>query len=108
DPCVVQDGDQWVMFYYGFDYKKAQEGIAFSSDLYHWTKHPEPILSPGEPGAIDSTFAHKPAVLVHDGVLYHFYTASREWREGDPTKNWGREFRTISVAASRDVFGRRA
>lgn len=106
DPCVLQDGDQWVMFYYGYNYKKAQDGIAFSSDLFHWTKHPEPILTVGEPGEIDSIFAHKPAVIAHEGVLYHFYTASREWREGDPTKNWGREFRSITVATSVDLSER--
>ncbi|AEI43286.1 hypothetical protein [Paenibacillus mucilaginosus] len=103
DPCVLQDDAGWIMYYFGFDYRKAQEGIALSSDLLHWTKHPHPILRVGEEGSIDSIFAHKPSVITHDGVLYHFYCSCRPTRPGDPTVNYGREFRTISVAASQPI-----
>jgi len=104
DPCVLQQGDEWAMFFFGYDYQQAQEGIALSSNLVDWAKYPEPILRVGEDGAIDSVFAHKPSVITHEGVLYHFYCACRKWREGDRTKNLGNEFRTITVAASHDVF----
>ncbi|GAA4878085.1 hypothetical protein GCM10023310_67670 [Paenibacillus vulneris] len=104
DPCVLRNGDQWVMYYFGFNYKQAQEGLALSRDLFHWDKYPEPIITVGEEGSIDSIFAHKPSVITHDGVLYHFYCSCRLFKEGDPTCNYGKEFRTITVAASHPVF----
>ncbi len=106
DPCVLRDdsNDQWVLYYFGFDYHRAQEGIALSKDLFHWEKHPEPIIRIGDEGEIDSIFAHKPSVISHNGVLYHFYCSCRRNKEGDPTTNFADEFRTISVAASHNVF----
>jgi len=104
DPCVLKDGDQWVMYFFGYNYAEAQEGIAFSKNLLDWGKYPEPIIRVGKEGEIDSIFAHKPCVITHNGVLYHFYCSCREYREGDPTVNYGREFRTISVAVSEDIF----
>jgi predicted GH43/DUF377 family glycosyl hydrolase len=106
DPCVVRDGDDWVMFYYGFDGEHAQEGLAFSGDLHRWRKHPAPILRTGAPGSLDSIHAHKPSVIVHEGVLYHFYCAVRPSHSGDPAENLGGEFRSITVAASHPVFER--
>ncbi|WP_248927564.1 family 43 glycosylhydrolase [Paenibacillus hamazuiensis] len=103
DPCVLRDKDGWVMYFFGYNYKQAQEGIAISRDLLHWEKYPEPIIRVGEEGSVDEIFAHKPSVITHNGVLYHFYCASRKYKEGDPTKNWGKEFRTITVAASRPL-----
>ncbi|NLO83390.1 MAG: hypothetical protein GX094_10120 [Clostridiales bacterium] len=103
DPCVYRDGDLWVMFYFGFDGKHAQDGIAFSKDLFHWEKNPEPILRYGKPGELDEIHAHKPSVIYHDGVLYHFYCACRKYREGDPAENLGDEFRCITVATSEKV-----
>lgn len=104
DPCVLRDGDRWVMYYFGYDYNRAQEGIALSDDLLTWEKYPHPIIQVGEEGEIDSVFAHKPSVMMFNGVLYHFYCACRPYRNGDPTKNFGKEFRTISVAASQNIF----
>ncbi|MGG4032949.1 hypothetical protein ABEV74_04445 [Paenibacillus cisolokensis] len=103
DPCVLRDGDRWVMFFFGYDYKAAQEGIAFSDDLLNWTKYPEPIITVGKESELDAIFAHKPSVITHEGVLYHFYTASRRPREGDRTCNIFPEFRTITVATSRKL-----
>jgi len=91
------------MFYFGFDGKHAQDGIAFSKDLFHWEKNPEPILRYGKPGELDEIHAHKPSVIYHDGVLYHFYCACRKYREGDPAENLGDEFRCITVATSEKV-----
>ncbi|UQZ81835.1 Glycosyl hydrolases family 43 [Paenibacillus konkukensis] len=105
DPCVLLNGDEWVMYYFGFNYKKAQEGLALSRDLLNWQKHPDPIITVGEEGGIDSIFAHKPSVITHQGVLYHFYCSCRPYREGDPTCNYGKEFRTITVATSHELPG---
>lgn len=101
DPVVMRDGERnlWVMYYFGFDRKHAQEGIAFSEDLIHWEKHPDPILKAGAAGEIDCTHAHKPGVLWHNGALYHFYCACRP-TVGEEKKLLGGEYRTISVARS--------
>ncbi|MBW7458087.1 hypothetical protein ACFOLF_23720 [Paenibacillus sepulcri] len=105
DPCVLRSKDEWVMFFFGYDYRRAQEGVAVSSDLFNWEAYPEPIIRIGAEGEIDSTYAHKPTVITHNGVLYHFYCSARPSQDGDRTRNNnGREFRTITVAASRDVF----
>lgn len=110
DPVVVRDGEDWVMFYYGFDGVKGQEGIAFSKDLLHWEAYPEPIMRVGDEGEIDSRQAHKPSILMKDGMLYHFYVAVRESRpETDRSVNLDStkldqegqyEYRCISVAVS--------
>ena len=56
----------------------------------HWTKWTGPdLIAPSEPW--DKTYAHKPWVLKHDGVVYHFYCAV------------GTEGRVIAVATSRDL-----
>ncbi|MDI9418625.1 MAG: family 43 glycosylhydrolase [Firmicutes bacterium] len=103
DPYVVKDKGRWLMFYYGFNRKHAQDGLAFSRNLYDWTKLPEPILANGKEGEIDHSFAHKPSILYHNGTLYHFYCACRKYREGDPAKSLWDEFRTITFAASRPI-----
>ena len=100
---MVRDDDRWVMFLFGFDGRHAQDGIAVSRDLLHWDKHPEPILRFGAPGDLDEIHAHKPSVVSHEGVLYHFYSACRKSRDGDPTRKLGDEFRCITVATSRAV-----
>ena len=76
DPCVVLDGDVWVMFYYSLDKKgKARDLIATGTDPYHLTKSDEILIDVGPPGSIDSTYAHKPSVVYHKGALYHYYCA---------------------------------
>ncbi|WNQ13582.1 hypothetical protein MJA45_11375 [Paenibacillus aurantius] len=103
DPCVLRDGDRWAMFFFGYNYKHAQEGLALSTDLFHWSKLPEPILTVGQEGELDAIFAHKPSVISHNGILYHFYTASRRPQEGDRTCNIWPEFRSIAVATSKKL-----
>lgn len=102
DPVIRWDSrqKQWVMFYFGLGNLSACEGLAVSSDLMHWEKFPVPILTTGTGNAIDTRYAHKPSVIVHDGVLYHFYCACRPWMEGDPAGRETKEFRTITVARS--------
>ena len=90
DPQVVRLGDLWVMFYFGHRWKpKAFDTFAVSRDLVHWTKwEGAHLVEPSEPW--DETFAHKPWLLKHEGVVYHFYCAV------------GREGRVIALATSRD------
>jgi predicted GH43/DUF377 family glycosyl hydrolase len=91
DPQVVRMGELWVMFYFGAFWKpNAFDTFAVSRDLVHWTKWDGPhLIEPGEPW--EKQFAHKPWLLKHDGVVYHFYCAV------------GREGRAIALATSRDL-----
>lgn len=76
DPCVLRDGDFWVMFYFGLAADgHAREGYAWSRDLRSWTKSSEILLDVGPAGSIDSLHTHKPAVVTWDGRLEHYYTA---------------------------------
>ena len=77
DPMIQKVGDTWVMFYFGCGWggqKGAFETFAASTDLVHWTKWTgEPLVAPGE--SWDKEHAHKPWVIKHNGIVYHFYTA---------------------------------
>lgn len=75
DPQVVRMQDVWVMFYFGAFWKPgAFDTFAASRDLAHWTKWGgEDLMKSSEP--YDATFAHKPWILKHGGVVYHFYCA---------------------------------
>ena len=91
DPQIVKIGRLWVMFYFGAGFKpKAFDTFAVSKDLVHWTKwEGQHLIEPSEPW--DQTYAHKPWVLLHDGVVYHFYCAV------------GNEGRVIALATSKDL-----
>jgi len=101
DPCVLNNNDKWFMFYFGFNNKHAQEGLAVSADLFNWDKLDKSIITYGNPGELDEIHAHKPTIIFFNGILYHFYTAVRKYHEGDPTKDLGDEFRCITVATSK-------
>ncbi len=78
DPMIKKIGDVWVMFYFGYQWgpfkRNAGDTFAVSRDLVNWTKwEGTPLIFPSEPW--DRTHAHKPWVLKHDGVVYHFYCA---------------------------------
>jgi predicted GH43/DUF377 family glycosyl hydrolase len=91
DPQIVRMGDLWVMFYFGaFWQPGAFDTFACSHDLVHWTKWTgEHLIASSEPW--DKTFAHKPWILKHDGVVYHFYCAV------------GTAGRVVALATSRDM-----
>ena len=91
DPQLTKIGDVWVMFYFGAWWKpNAFDTFACSYDLVHWTKWDGPMLiEPTEPW--DKTYAHKPWVLKHDGVVYHFYCAV------------GDQGRAIALATSKEL-----
>jgi predicted GH43/DUF377 family glycosyl hydrolase len=91
DPQVVRMDDIWAMFYFGAFWRpKAFDTFACSYDLVHWTQWTGPdLVAPSEP--YDETFAHKPWLVKHDGVVYHFYCAV------------GDQGRVIAVATSKDL-----
>ena len=73
------------------DDTKAFDTFACSYDLVNWTQWDGPhLIEPSEPW--DATFAHKPWVIKHDGVVYHFYCAV------------GDQGRQIALATSRDIW----
>jgi predicted GH43/DUF377 family glycosyl hydrolase len=91
DPQLVKIGDVWVMFYFGAGWApKAFDTFAASRDLVNWTKWEGPhLIEPSEPW--DKTYAHKPWVLKHEDVVYHFYCAV------------GTEGRVLALATSKDL-----
>lgn len=91
DPQITRMGDLWVMFYFGAGWKKgAFDTFAVSRDLRNWTKWNGPhLVSSSEP--YDKVFAHKPWILKHEGVVYHFYCAV------------SKEGRGLALATSRDL-----
>ena len=92
DPMIRRIGDVWVMFYFGCGWKRggAFDTFACSRDLKNWTKwEGAPLVEPSEP--YDKTYAHKPWVIKHNGVVYHFYCAV------------GNRGRGIALATSRPI-----
>lgn len=91
DPQITRIGDLWVMFYFGAFWKpNAFDTFACSYDLVNWTTWDGPhLVEPSEPW--DRQFAHKPWVVRHDGVVYHFYCAV------------GDNGRVIALATSEDL-----
>jgi predicted GH43/DUF377 family glycosyl hydrolase len=75
DPQITRINGLWVMFYFGAFWKPgAFDTFAASRDLIHWTKWDGPdLISPSE--TWDAQYAHKPWILKHRGVVYHFYCA---------------------------------
>lgn len=75
DPQLARIGKLWVMFYFGATWKPgAFERFACSYDLTHWTPwHGEDLVASSEPW--DRQYAHKPWVIKHNGVVYHYYCA---------------------------------
>lgn len=102
EPCILKDDDLWLNFYFGLGPGHAQEGLAYSKDLIHWTKHPEPIIRHGATGDYDQTHAHKASIVYWNDTLYHFYTGTRPYQQGDQTKIY-QELRTILVATDKPL-----
>jgi predicted GH43/DUF377 family glycosyl hydrolase len=94
DPAVLRYKKWWALYYYGLAANgRARDLLALGEDPYHFTKVPEILIDVGPPGSIDEDYAHKPSVISHQGVLYHFYCAVGG--------KWPNDVRGISVARSR-------
>ena len=96
DPQIVKIGDVWVMFYFGAGWGNPQskaaafDTFACSYDLVNWTKwNGKNLVEPSE--SFDKTYAHKPWLLKHNGIVYHFYCAV------------GDRGRAIALATSKDL-----
>ena len=79
------------MFYFtSIDKVGVCDSFACSYDLKHWTRWSgEPLVRPSQP--YDATYAHKPWVIKHDGVVYHYYCGV------------GNNGRVIALATSKDL-----
>ena len=78
DPQIVKIGDLWVMFYFGHGWIEG-DTFACSYDLVNWTKWDgDNLIEPSV--SYDRTFAHKPWVMLVDGVVYHFYCGVSDGR----------------------------
>jgi len=93
DPQITRIGDIYVMFYFGAFYKPgAFDTFAASYDLVNWAKWEGPdLVVSSEP--FDSTYAHKPWVIKHNDVVYHYYCAV------------GDQGRVIALSTSKPVNG---
>jgi len=91
DPQITRMQAVWVMFYFGCGWKpKAFDTFACSYDLVHWTRWQGPhLVEPSEPW--DRTYAHKPWLIKHNDIVYHFYCAV------------GDQGRVIALATSKDL-----
>jgi predicted GH43/DUF377 family glycosyl hydrolase len=79
DGKIFRDGDHWTMFYFGVGKGGAHIMVAFSRDLVHWTKDPEPLYKAGgHPSGLDKQYAHKISLVYNpkDETFYMFYCAT--------------------------------
>lgn len=92
DAFITKMEGVWVMFYFGAFWKpNAFDRFACSYDLENWTTwEGDDLIAPSEP--YDNLYAHKPCVIKHNGVVYHFYCAVNQ--EGE---------RSIALATSKDL-----
>lgn len=75
---IVKSGDTWYMYYQGDGGASAVKiGLATSTDLIHWTKHPaNPILDVGAGGSWESSWVGMPNVIKEGDVWHMFYEGS--------------------------------
>ncbi len=75
DAQIVKIGDIYVMFYFRIiDGEGGYDTFAASRDLINWVKWDgEPLTAPSEEW--DNIHAHKPWIIQHGGVVYHYYCA---------------------------------
>lgn len=92
DAFITKINEVWVMFYFGAFWKAgAFDRFACSYDLQNWTKwEGEDLISPSED--FDNRYAHKPCVIKHNNIVYHFYCAVDD-----------KENRGIAIATSVDL-----
>lgn len=91
DAQILKYGDLYIMLYFVFTKGRTYDTFACSYDLVHWTKwNGEHLIGSSEP--YDEGFAHKPCVVVENGVVYHYYCAVNHKNE-----------RTIALATSRPM-----
>ena len=82
---VIHDGNEFRMWYGGWDGSRGQGGYATSPDGTTWTRHPgNPIFTTGPDGSIDDTSAVPSAVVFEGGTYHMWYGAGSDdyWLSG--------------------------
>jgi len=81
DPQVICiDGIYVMLFFHYTEGKGAYNTFACSKDLVHWRVwNGEPLIEPLEPW--ENIHAHKPWLIRHNGINYHFYCAVNDNNE---------------------------
>ena len=74
DAQVLKMDDLYVLVYFVYNGKTAWNTFACSYDLVNWTKWQGKNLIESE-FEWENQFAHKPWIVVKDGVVYHYYCA---------------------------------
>ena len=91
DPQIIKYNDVYIMLYFIADRKGAYNTFACSYDLIHWKKWlGEPLVK--SEFEWENVYAHKPWLVVNNGVVYHFYCAVNDKDE-----------RFIAVATNKKV-----
>jgi predicted GH43/DUF377 family glycosyl hydrolase len=74
DPQVLRYDDIYVAIYFVWQNGRAYNTFACSYDMIHWTIwYGKPLIESTE--YWEDKYAHKPWLVVNDGVVYHFYCA---------------------------------
>ncbi len=86
--AVIRIGTYYVMSYTASDTPSSsgsdepgiiQAGLAYSTDGFHWTKHPNnPIIKLGAKGDFDSKAIYRTCLFQDLGNIYIFYNAIKE------------------------------
>jgi predicted GH43/DUF377 family glycosyl hydrolase len=74
DGQIIKIDDLYVMIYFVWDGEKAFNTFACSYDLINWTKWQGKNLIESE-FEWEDKFAHKPWLVVNNGIVYHYYCA---------------------------------
>jgi hypothetical protein len=77
NPDVFWDvpNNRWVMNYSGYDGSVWKTGIAYSNDLYSWTKEPtNPVF---EPDGTEGYIAANGVIVYKNGIYYLFYQVAK-------------------------------
>jgi hypothetical protein len=90
-PWLVEWAGQFYNFYNAAQNDREQTGLAFSTDLLAWRRHPGNPVIPNRPGGYDEAFASDPKVFRDDDHWTMFYFGV------------GRGGAHIMVAFSRDL-----
>jgi len=75
-PKVVYDGSTFRMWYDGGLAGATSIGYATSNDGITWTKYPNPVLTPGEPGTWDASQVGLGSVVWNGTLFFMWYRAN--------------------------------
>ena len=91
DPQILKLGHIYIMLYFVYENGITYNTFACSYDLVHWTRwNGEPLIRSSE--NYDELYAHKPCIVVENGIVYHYYCAVSKNND-----------RTIALATSQKI-----